>query len=717
MYFTRPRTRFILTASVALGALLGLDRPVSAQTANTTPENVAVFNLLSPFFSLNSNTTGQQTLQLSLSQSVAINQNSPSAALLNGNLSTPTLAALSISDENLLGKTSNNVTGLSATYGIAANLAGGLPTQNTTAWAMYAGQQPVGAFGSVLGPAYVSGVGSNGAPVTLQNTINLLVAANTQIVNNAPTSDSQIAKFYFANGTVNSTTAAVAPAGLILPTANGYPNKTSSVYDSAFGVANNQTGQNAYGNSHPYQTAPVNGYNFTLYDSTVKTASTAPGAPSPSLNPAFPSSHMAYATTDGLLLGMMTPQLYQSSLLRASEMGESRIVVGVHYPTDIIASRAFASFDLANLLSNPAYINNAAVTGTAINLPGLFNAAAPQLQSQLTLAAAAAGCGTSGATCATSGVNMNPYAPSATNQALYQARLTYGLPTLSFAAAPQEAAPAGSPDASILLTTLYGGSTTAARTIAPGGGAYAALATGTVNQIIQNTEFNALTAFYGNSLSYWSRINLYDAAGYFGGTSGTLSLAKGDLITSNVTVGSGSQINGAGATIGALNATNNLTVMAGGILSPGAPGETMGGTLTVNGTLTLAAGGTLQINAVNGSPTGYDQLNVTGPANLAGLLDIEANNVNNLAYPAGGLDILNAGGFSGDFNGVSLDGQACKATATDVYQCGFGITITERFTGGALDLAITDVPEPATFALLLGPAAALAMARRRRWTR
>ena len=45
----------------------------------------------------------------------------------------------------------------------------------------------------------------------------------------------------------------------------------------------------------------------------------------------------------------------------------------------------------------------------------------------------------------------NPYVPSAANEATYAQRLTYGLPTLTFEQAPHEAAPAGGPDASILL--------------------------------------------------------------------------------------------------------------------------------------------------------------------------------------------------------------------------------------------------------------------------
>jgi uncharacterized protein with beta-barrel porin domain len=676
-------------AGLALVAAL-LPLPAMATTAVTiTPENVAVFNLLSPFLNLNATLTGQQTLAASLSQADAINQNAASVSVLNGGLSTATLAALAISDENLLGKASNTVTGLSGTYGPAANLAGGLPTQNTSGWAVYNGAQPIGGFGSILGAAYVTDVSPSNT--TLPNTVALLTAALNQTGNTGPASmpgDSQVAKFYFANGTSNGTTTAVAPNGYTLPTDNGYPNTTTSVYDTQYGVSNTTAGQNAYGDSHPYQTVPQ-GVSYTLWDSTVKTASTVAGAPSPSSNPSFPSSHMAYAMTDSLLLGMMVPQLYQSMLLRASEMGESRIVVGVHYPLDIIGSRAFSSYDLANLLNNPAYINNASVTGTAINLPSLFASAAPELQGQLTQAAAAASCGTSLATCATSATNVNPYAASAANAATYAARLTYGLPTLSFAQAPAEQAPTSGPnagpDASILLATLYGGSSATAQNLANAvsgvvgsGGSLGNLSTNTINQIILNTETNALSAFYGTSLSYWARINLYAAAGYFQDVTGTLSLANTDKVNTSVTVASGGVMNGGGTITGA------VAVQAGGMLggTSAAPAIT-----TVNGAVTQAAGSTFSVN-IDGQTAGngagnYSQLNVSNGyvlaaasgATAAPTLQFNLRNVtgaNNSFVPTIGQSytlVQAAGGVSGAFGSVvePTSGLASNTTLTIGY--------------------------------------------------
>jgi hypothetical protein len=716
--------------------------PAKAQTANITAENAAVFNLLSPFLDLNAMPVGQQTLQANLSQAVAINQNTSLVALLNDNMATPALAALAISDENLLGKASNAVTGLSATYGVAANLAGGLPTQTTTAWAQYNGQQPVGGFGSVLGAAYVRDVGSNGSAVTLANTIALLTTANNQIVNTVATGDSQVAKFYFANGTWNGTATAVAPGGSTLPTANGLPSTTSSVYDTAYGVSNATSGQNSYGDSHPYQTAPVNGYAYTLYDSTVKSKSPVSGAPTPSTNPSFPSSHMAYAMTDSLLLGMAVPELYQSMLMRASEMGNSRIVVGVHYPLDIIASRAMASFDLANLLSNPSYINNAAVTGTSVNLPGLFTAAAPELQAQLTQAATAAGCGTSIATCATSSANVNPYAPSATNAAVYAARLTYGLPTLSFAAALAEQAPSGGPDASILLATLYGGSTAQSQALAAsvGGALYGNLSTNTINQVIQNTETNALAAFHGTSLSYWSRLNLYAAAGYFQDVTDAIAMASTDHLATNVTVGSTGAFKAGGTIAG--NVTVNQggtftgsTGISGGFANSGLTVLHSADSLTVAGSFTQSSTGALRFT-IGGHTAGTSySLLKAGSADLNGTIEvviggsgyaINAGDKFDLLDAAGGIDLekglsyeflvtaTDAGFFSND--DLTPYGGDSALDPDRLYEIGAPNLFSVGLVNGGTTLEVTAdetlVPEPATALILLPGLLALLLRRR-----
>ncbi|MCJ2139297.1 phosphatase PAP2 family protein [Methylobacterium sp. E-066] len=610
---------------------------VQAQTVNTTASDVNVLNLLAPFLSLNATAAGQATLGLNLGQTIALNNGAGLAR-----------QQLAISDKNLLSSAGNNLSSVGlGSYGVAANIAGGLPGQTPINGIVP--QQIVGGLGSQLGPIYQRGV-APGASGPLGNVVNLLVNANTFTGNNLG-----VAKNYFANGAANNpsvtpanyvATPAVAPAGYSLPRANGLPNTTNSVYDLGYGVTNTQAGQDVYGSSRPVQVAPNR---FNAFDPTALNGI--------ATNPSFPSGHTTYAYTSGYLLAMLVPQQYQSALLRASEYGENRIVLGVHYPLDIIGSRALAAYDLAQAFTNPAYINNAAVTGVAINLPNQFVKAQAELQAYL-----AAQCGNTVAACAGSSANTtgNPYVPSAANQAAYQARLTYGLPTLTFAQAPREAAPAGGPDASILLAPLYGGSTTAARTLAPNGGLYGQLSTDTINQIVVNTQTNALAAFYGSPLSYWSRIDLYSAASYFGNVTGTLRMDTTDRLGIDVGIGQGGALyaNGtiagtvsvnAGGLLGGAGSVGGIAALSGGTVSPG----NSIGTLNVTGAVAFAPGSVYRVEANAAGQA--DRIAAGGGATLAGGT-VQVLAASGAYSPRTSYAILNAaGGVSGRFDGVTAN--------------------------------------------------------------
>ena len=606
-----------------------------AQTANTTASNVNVLNLLAPFLSLNGSTVGQQTLQTNLDQSLALNNTSSTAQ-----------RQLAISDKNLLGSASNNLSSVGlGTYGVAGNLAGGLPAQ--AAINGYTPQQAVGGLGAQLGPIYQAGVAA-GTSGPLGNVVTLLTSAY-----NFTGGDLGVAKNYFANGAANNPpntpagyvpTPAVAPAGYTLPTFNGLPNSTNSVYDVAYGVRNTDPGQDVYGSSRPVQVRPTG---INQFDPT--------SIAGLATNPSFPSGHTTYAFTDGILLAMLVPQQYQSMMARAAEYGNSRVVLGVHYPLDVIASRALASYDLAQAFTNPLYVNNAAATGTAVNMPSTFTQAQTQIQAYL-----AAQCGNSVAACATSAANTanNPYVPSAANQATYQQRLTYGLPTLTFAQAPREAAPANGPDASILLATLYGGSTAAARAIAPNGGLYGNLQTSTINQIILNTEGNALAAFYGTSLSYWTRVDLYSAAGYLQNVTGTLALDPLDRVTTDVGIASGgalfangtitgTAVVGSGGLLGGTGTVGGILALSGGTV---APGNSIG-TLNVAGNVGFSQGSVFQVEANAAGQS--DRLAATGTATLGGGT-VQVLAQNGTYDPRTQYQILTAaGGVSGRFTNVT----------------------------------------------------------------
>ena len=65
------------------------------------------------------------------------------------------------------------------------------------------------------------------------------------------------AKNYFAGAATDGMTTAVAPTGFTLPTFNGLPNKTDSVYGLAYLPPGSHTPPGAFGNPRPVQVAPA----------------------------------------------------------------------------------------------------------------------------------------------------------------------------------------------------------------------------------------------------------------------------------------------------------------------------------------------------------------------------------------------------------------------------------------------------------------------------
>jgi subtilase-type serine protease len=189
----RRRIHLCLMQSVALIVVTSATVSVANAQANTNGANVNALNLLAPFLTLSTTPIGQETLQTGLQTVIAIN---------NG--ATPAQQALAISDI-----TRDLTTG--------TNLAGGSGTA-----------QPVGGFGSMLGPIYVTGINASALPATVNLLTNAIMATEA---------DLGLAKYYFANGTIsNGGPPAVAPPGYTLPTFNGLPNSINSVYDLAYGV-------------------------------------------------------------------------------------------------------------------------------------------------------------------------------------------------------------------------------------------------------------------------------------------------------------------------------------------------------------------------------------------------------------------------------------------------------------------------------------------------
>lgn len=131
----------------------------------------------------------------------------------------------------------------------------------------------------------------------------------------------------------------------------------------------------------------------------------------------FPSGHTNTGFTDSILLAQMLPERYDALVERGARYGYSRIVLGVHYPLDIIGSRMVAQRNVANYLNDPHY-------------QVLFKEATEQLRAALEKE-----CGTSLAECAKTAGKDDPYRAADMKQ-FYQFNMTYNLPKLAGKSSP-----------------------------------------------------------------------------------------------------------------------------------------------------------------------------------------------------------------------------------------------------------------------------------------
>jgi T5SS/PEP-CTERM-associated repeat protein len=197
------------------------------------------------------------------------------------------------------------------------------------------------------------------------------------------------------------------------------------------------------------------------------------------------------------------------------------------------------------------------------------------------------------------------------------------------------------------------------------------------------------TLFVNNA----GQLNVQESAPGVGGNLkiwalGALDLTDGQVVATAIDVQGALQ--GTGTVSGAV--TNE------GLVSPGhSPGI-----LTVNGDYTQTAAGILRIEI--GGPTagtGFDQINITGDAALAGELDIVFFNnfaANPLGLPIAFLTASGPGGVTGVFDPSQVH-----------FINGTG---TIQYTAGSVELTGAAVPEPAS--LLLLSVSSMALLRRRR---
>lgn len=77
----------------------------------------------------------------------------------------------------------------------------------------------------------------------------------------------------------------------------------------------------------------------------------------PTKDGGFPSGHTNAAYLSAFAFAYAVPERYQELLTRASELGNNRIIAGMHSPLDVIGGRVLATATAAAILSDPANID------------------------------------------------------------------------------------------------------------------------------------------------------------------------------------------------------------------------------------------------------------------------------------------------------------------------------------------------------------------------
>lgn len=69
----------------------------------------------------------------------------------------------------------------------------------------------------------------------------------------------------------------------------------------------------------------------------------------------YPSGHSHFGYLSAIILGAVVPERAPELMMRGVEFGNNRVLAGVHYPTDVEASRRVAAATATALLANPQF--------------------------------------------------------------------------------------------------------------------------------------------------------------------------------------------------------------------------------------------------------------------------------------------------------------------------------------------------------------------------
>ena len=378
----------------------------------------------------------------------------------------------------------------------------------------------------------------------------------------------------------------------------------------------------------------------------------------PATDGGFPSGHTAEAWRDTLPMAYLFPQRYQELITRAMEMGENRVLAGMHSPLDVMGGRIQATAVVAYSLNKTSMdkaatfdlVQNYLMTQTGASD---FNALLEKARTPVTTDKA--------------NVNYDRFSDYASNKASYTQKLTYSLPKI---AANDGKAPTVPKGAEVLIETRLPYLSAAQRRV-----------------VLKTTQIDSGYPL-ANDEEGWGRLNLFAAADGYGAFNGdvdvTMDASLGgfhaiDTWKNNITgagkltkLGSG-ELRLAGANSysgGSVIEAGRLTALSGSAFGTGdvflRAGELKGfagGVLNLGGAYTQV-GGTLVLDVASASSA--PALQVAGTATLdGGTLRL------NLGYtPAAGssITVLSAGKRQGKFASVIVEGRnvSVSYTATSV---------------------------------------------------
>lgn len=277
-----------------------------------------------------------------------------------------------------------------------------------------------------LGTALAAAYGAKASYRSPQEFTSLSAATADLIAytNETTASDSNCAKYFFANGTRDGSQPVSDAATAILVRAGGTTDVIGKAYDRPAGSA----GADPFGDSRPFQTEPavlpITGEDYFGQPSSSAAYLRGPDQDLTS-SPSFPSGHTTYGYVEAVLLGILVPERYLEQVTRAAEYGDDRIILGAHYAVDVIAGRTLALHDLAHLLANdPVYVGQPKTRAPVItDYRQALEAARADFK-----AALEAGCGHTLAECTR--MDTGRFRDTAANEAFYASTQTYGLPAV-----------------------------------------------------------------------------------------------------------------------------------------------------------------------------------------------------------------------------------------------------------------------------------------------